>query len=322
MSATEKTSDIRLIALDLDGTTLTKRGITGRTRRTLEKAMVSGIHVVIATGRVYSALPSDVFQIKGLEYVITSNGAQITDLRKKKVIYSDCIDKDALKPVKTLLQKEGYPIELFTDGKAYIDRNVYEELREHGSAFMNAPYVLRTRIPVEQIYEFWDSHSERMENINIHFPSAAEKEKMRIKLSEMKDITVTSSVRHNLEIGGKQTSKARGLNALCRILQIDMKQVMACGDSPNDLAMIEEAGFGVVMANGEKEVLERADYVAPSNEREGVAYVVEKFVLGKAPEKWEICHKWSNLAVNSCYKAARKSLAALKRHGRRQDSDR
>ena len=71
---------IRLIALDLDGTTLTKRGITRRTRRTLEKAIAVGVPVAVATGRVFSALPPAIFRIRGLEYVVTSNGAQIRNL--------------------------------------------------------------------------------------------------------------------------------------------------------------------------------------------------------------------------------------------------
>lgn len=309
------TKEIRLIALDLDGTTLTKRGLTRRTKRTLEKAIASGVHVVVATGRVYSALPASVFKIKGLEYVVTSNGAQITDLKAGKVIYSDCIKPEALKDVKEFLQKLAYPIELFTEGKAYIGKEIYEDLRLHGSTFMNAAYVLRTRTPVESIYDFWDCHEERIENINIHFPSISQKKAARESMQALKDVTITSSMRHNLEIGGKQTSKARGLKALCQILHIDMCQVMACGDSPNDLAMIEEAGFGVAMGNGEREVLEGADFVAPSNENEGVAYAVEKFVLGQEPEKREAYYRWRNRIADLCYSAVRKGAAVLK--GRR-----
>ncbi len=89
---TEKTwnpASIRMIALDLDGTTLTRDGLTRRTKETLEEAIRRGIHVVIATGRTYTALPERVHQIQGLEYIITSNGAHISEAQTGKFIYSN-----------------------------------------------------------------------------------------------------------------------------------------------------------------------------------------------------------------------------------------
>ena len=68
---------IRMIALDLDGTTLTRSGLTRRTKETLEEAIRRGIQVVIATGRVYASLPEPVKKLQGLRYIITSNGAHI-----------------------------------------------------------------------------------------------------------------------------------------------------------------------------------------------------------------------------------------------------
>ena len=113
--------NITLIGLDLDGTTLTRSRITPRTRKALEEAIRRGVHVVVATGRVYTALPADVFEIKGLEYVITSNGAIITDLRKKKVIHENCIGAEPLQRALEILREHPqYPIEVFTEGNAYI----------------------------------------------------------------------------------------------------------------------------------------------------------------------------------------------------------
>ncbi len=75
----ERLAGIKLIALDLDGTTLTREGLTRRTKDTLEEAIEQGIDVVIATGRVFSALPEKIHNIKGMRRIITSNGAHITD---------------------------------------------------------------------------------------------------------------------------------------------------------------------------------------------------------------------------------------------------
>ena len=63
------------------------------------------------------------------------------------------------------------------------------------------------------------------------------------------------------------------------MLGIRREEIMACGDGDNDIVMLKEAGFGVAMANGEEQVKEAADYITLSNEEDGVADVIEKFVL-------------------------------------------
>lgn len=280
---------ISLIALDLDGTTLVRGRITPRTRRALETAVKKGIHVVIATGRTWCALPKDIFRIRGLEYVVTSNGAMITDLRSGEVIYENCIDPEPLKQVAGLLRENSrFPVEVFTGGKAYIGRPVFEDIRDHGSTYMSRSYILRTRQPVDQIYDFLEEHISAIENINIHFEQFEDKAAMKEILKRIPAITVTSSVPHNLEIGGATTSKASGLAALCGILHTDLSSAMACGDSPNDMAMLAEVGLGVAMGNGEPEVRAMADFVAPSNEDEGVALAVERFALGVERPAWQL----------------------------------
>ena len=75
--------------------------------------------------------------------------------------------------------------------------------------------------------------------------------------------------------------KAKCLEKLLERMQIDRKNVIACGDGFNDLSMIEFAGLGVAMANAQQVVKNAADYITLSNEEDGVAAVVEKFFLKK-----------------------------------------
>lgn len=275
--------EVRLIALDLDGTTLRKGSILSEhTKNTLERAIRSGVHVVIATGRVFSALPEVVFDIEGLEYIITSNGAHITRLKDMKRIYSDYPDGESMEEVRDILDAaKEYPIEVFTDGAAYIDRAVYEDVRDNGSDYMDAAYIVRTRTPVDDIYGFLSRHRDAIENINIHFRNFEDKADFKKTLSRVSGITVTSSMPHNLEIGGSATSKASAISALCSLLDIEERDVMAAGDSPNDEAMIKAAGIGVAMGNAEEEVKACADFITLPNSEDGVAYAVKKFVFGE-----------------------------------------
>ena len=274
--------NIKMIALDLDGTTLNGWRLTENTQKTLEEAIEKGVHVVIATGRTYSSLPEEIFKIKGLEYIITSNGAHITNLPADEIIYSNCTEGKVIEELSHLLEKSSkFPIEVFTEGRAYIDKEVFDHISVYGSTYMNVGYIQRTRKPVPEIYNFLRMHKDNIENINIHFELLEEKAEFKEILEKIEGITVTSSFPHNIEIGGPTTSKATAIEYLCRSLDIDRSEVMACGDSLNDCAMIEFAGLGVAMGNAEDEVKEIADFITLSSSEDGVAYAVKIFVLEK-----------------------------------------
>ena len=92
-------------------------------------------------------------------------------------------------------------------------------------------------------------------------------------------LELVGSLRYNIEINAAGVNKGKGLVNLGRMLGIRREEIMACGDGDNDIVMLKEAGFGVAMANGEEKVKEAADYITLSNEEDGVADVIEKFVL-------------------------------------------
>ena len=199
-----------------------------------------------------------------------------------KQIYFNYPDENAIEQVGDFLAvRKEFPVEVFTCGKAYIDRTVYEDVRDNGSDYMDAKYIVKTRNPVDDIYGFLKEHRREIENINIHFRNFDDKAELKKLLALNSEITVTSSMPHNLEIGGKTTSKAKAIAALCEILGIDEKNVLAAGDSPNDEAMIKAAGIGVAMGNAEEEVKACADFVTLTNQEDGVAYAIEKFVFDR-----------------------------------------
>ena len=271
---------IKLIALDLDGTTLNNdRVISERNRKALQQASEMGVNIVIATGRPFSALPEDVFEIPAIRYVLTSNGASITDLKEDKTFYKNCLSPLAVEKSVELLRQHDYVVECFVKGIAYIDRPYFEEVKRTGSSIRNIDYILKTRNPVDSIYDFMLEHRDEIENININFEDISEKPAMKEKLLTLPETTITSSFNHNLEIGGATTSKAEALSQMGNLLGIRQVEMMAIGDSPNDMAMMLASGMPVAVGNAEEEVKAIAKYVAPSNHEDGVADAVEKFVL-------------------------------------------
>lgn len=271
---------IKLIALDLDGTTINDdRVISRRNREALQRAADQGVNIVVATGRPFSALPEDVFEIDAIRYVLTSNGASITDLKENKTFYENCLSPLATEASVALLREHSYIIECFVKGIAYIDGDYYRQVKQTGLSFRDVEYILTTRNPVDDVFQFMLDHKGHVENINVNFEDISEKPAMREKLLTIPETTITSSFPHNLEIGGATTSKAEALRQMGKLLGIESGEMMAVGDSPNDIAMLLACGLPVAVGNATEEVKAVAKYIAPTNHEDGVADAVEKFVL-------------------------------------------
>ena len=122
MAAYRNNSGIRLLALDLDGTTLRHNGTLGeRTAQAIRKAVSCGIEVVPATGRAYSTLPCEVVELEGLNYVVTSNGAAVYKIKNGERIWSNSVSENAAERImqEVFSKREKVCLEVFIDGIAY-----------------------------------------------------------------------------------------------------------------------------------------------------------------------------------------------------------
>lgn len=274
--------EIKMVGLDLDGTTL-KYGdvLSERTLDTFRRAKEKGVHIVIATGRTGRSLPPVLFEVPEIEYVITSNGAHIIRLEDMSTIYEDIIKPENVSIVVERARAMGYVFEAFVDGTAYIDRVVYEGMQREPEKYKyrDIEYVLRTRRPIEDIYSFTESHGNRIENISITFEGEDDRRRIFNELGDVDGLTLTSSFTNNVEIGGSTTSKAQALMHLLDMLHLTPENLMTCGDSPNDGKMIELAEVGVAMADSHPYILGIADYVTDTCFEDGVAKAIERFVL-------------------------------------------
>ncbi|MBQ1406829.1 MAG: HAD hydrolase family protein [Eubacterium sp.] len=298
--------DIKMIALDLDNTTLRKdKSLSDRTRNALVEAMKRGVYVVVASGRVFSSLPENVMGMPGLKYVINSNGACITELpddgprfmydtasdvtglrNMRKLdpaygtrIYNHFLPEETVRKITDVLAGNGVLPEVLAGGYVYMDEAMYRDIEMNGSSFRHIDYTLWSRRPAHDIYAIIDENISCIETINMSIEDNELREKVKAELKQIEGVTVTNSVWFNIEVEAEGTSKGSALAFLLDQLGLDPSQLMACGDSPNDGDMIKLAGLGVAVANAEPVILELADYVTDSSMEDGVAKAVEKFVL-------------------------------------------
>lgn len=272
---------IKLIALDIDGTTLMSDGsLSQRNKEALIRATDSGIHVVIATGRCYDALPGQLTDLKGIRYALTSNGAQTRDLHTGDTLEGNYLTASAVAESAQLLRSHsGFMVEIFTDGKAYMDKAHYDGVCSGEISWRSRNYVRDTRSPVEDVLEFMLQHQHTIENINIFFEHLSDKDRLKPHLDLLNNVTITSSFDNNWEIGGATTNKGAALQSLARMLYINKEEILACGDSPNDEEMLKVAGTPVAVGNAKESVRRLAVHIVAENDQDGVAEAIEKFAL-------------------------------------------
>ncbi len=131
------------------------------------------------------------------------------------------------------------------------------------------------------IYGVMERENRAMDKAQGLFADMGERGRAWEELEAVGGLALVGSLGYNIEINAAGVNKGRGLLELGVLLGIRREEIMVCGDGDNDVSMLEEAGFGVAMGNAEEQVKAVADYITCSNDDEGVARAIEKFVLGR-----------------------------------------
>ncbi|WP_228275745.1 Cof-type HAD-IIB family hydrolase [Gracilibacillus oryzae] len=243
--------DIRLIALDMDGTLLnTKHKVSEANKEAIIKAREKGVEVIISTGR-HLQTSSKIAKELDIHYLITVNGSEIWtstgDLIARQTIDAKVIEK-------LVALKDEHKTWAWLSSVDKIWRGeVPEDINAH-----------------EWLKFGFDTTTPEM------------KEKLMETLGGWEDIELSNSSPTNIEVNAVGVNKAAAIEVVCERLGITMDQVMACGDSLNDIKMIQQAGVGVAMGNAQEAVKKAADWSTATNNDDGVAKAIEKFVLKNA----------------------------------------
>ncbi len=273
---------IKLIASDLDGTLLTsKKEITPRLYEALEKINEMGIYFVPSTGRPFTSLPQDVKDLPFLKYVITSNGASVYDAQEKYDIVQNFLTPEAVDITLEIAKELPVIIEFFKYGKAYIAKEVFDDLSPYHLTESHIHYIKTTRIPVKDFFGEIERNKSALENINLVFSDMELRKQTWDLLKSKNHASVTASSPKNIEITSKDATKARALKKLCQVLGIARENTLAMGDGDNDLPMLRFAGVGVAMANGEEHVKKAANLIADDCNDFGAAKILEQIIAQK-----------------------------------------
>jgi len=272
--------DIRLIAMDLDGTLLTTdKRLTARNRSAMEKAAEMGNYIVPATGRIYAGLPEEIRELSFIRYLILANGAAVYDREEDQVLYRAEI------PQQTALQVfdwlDGFPAiyDCYQDGQAYMTAEMLKKADRYAPSPIYLKMILSLRKPVPDLKEQIRKRGGAVQKIQAFCQTAETQELVMQKTAErFPQLAVTSSIARNIEINDGRANKGAALQALCEYLGIGTEGAVAFGDGSNDLSMIRAAGIGVAMENGVQAAKDAADRIAPGNDEDGVGRVIEDLI--------------------------------------------
>lgn len=240
----------KLIALDMDGTLLNeKQEISEENRIWMNKALEAGITVILSTGRGVQKVYPYCDQLRLNTPIVAVNGSEVWKA-PRQLLKRHLLDVESIRSLHAMAVRYdtwfwSYAVEGVFNRDQWLDDLHAVQWLKFGYYTENDEHRARILewLEAEGIYEITNSHP------------------------------------FNLEINPKGISKASGIREVCALLGIGMDEVVAMGDSLNDMAMIREAGLGVAMGNAQEPLKAAADLVTVTNNENGVAKVIKEYVL-------------------------------------------
>lgn len=258
----------KLVATDIDGTLLdSNKQLTATNKSVIEEAIKNNVIFAISTGRPYFTTKkiSDLF-----DYdipLILYNGACVMMSKSQKVIYKCNLTKtQALSIIRIINAKNGSYC-FWKNEELYVNRLDSYTLKYTKDAGLQ-PKIVTPETDMNEITKiiWFDENS----NLRLY---------QQTIIKTLTGVNFFTSQPTFLEFVSDGISKAVALDRLGQYFNIHQEEIIAIGDGQNDLAMITYAGLGVAMENAESELKEQADFITLSNDCDGVAYVIKKYIL-------------------------------------------
>lgn len=264
----------KLLAVDMDGTLLKKdKTISNASLTAIKKAKEKGVKVILATGRPVKGIQKYLQELNLIEdgdYTVAFNGAVVQETKSKKIVAQNLLSINDIHYLYSLSRTLKVNIHALTPSACITPKvNKYSELESN----MNS-------IPLEVV----DFHNISNDTSIVKIMFIDEEQILNEVISKLPvevydKYTVVRSSLYFLEFLNKKVNKGVGVELLSKKLGIKPEEVICIGDAGNDIHMIKFAGLGVAMGNAFADVKEAADYVTHTNEEDGVAHVINKFIL-------------------------------------------
>ena len=288
----------KFIAIDLDGTLLNSYGeISNENKEALKEVIDKGVQVVLTSGRISKAIEYISNQIGRNNYLISGNGTTIYDIKNDIEIYNKCMSKETVLKTIEICEENSIYYSVFGENSIITKSLGYNVLVYNSENYKKSP-DMKTKINViPNVYKYIkNSKQNRFSKITICDSSKIIFKGILRKLKEIKNIEVLDvahmsrkKIRKGTEqtelqyfytdITNKDVNKWNAIKFLIDNLGISPGEVLTIGDNSNDKEMIINAGLGIAMGNSAPHIKEIADDVVGSNDNNGVAEALYKYVI-------------------------------------------
>ena len=268
----------KMLVTDMDYTLLNKeKKVSDRNREALRRAREKGVHAVVATGRIYTSARIYA-KLLGLSTpIIASNGAIIKDA--SKTVFRDILSQDTVREMLRLCHKYGAYCHFFTENTIYSEKLINVSLRyTEWNKYVGEEDQVKIRI-VDDGEEIVEAAKTEVLKAVVFDEDDEKIQKLRDGIMETGIVSVSQSMKHNLEVMNKGVTKGNAVRILAQMYGINREEIIAIGDNENDISMIEYAGLGIAMGNAEEILKRAADHVTGDYQEDGVAEAIEKFIL-------------------------------------------
>jgi len=264
----------KMVAIDLDDTLLADDlTISPQTIEAIQQSVNKGVVVTLATGRMYRSALKYAKEIRLDVPIITYQGAYVKNIISGEILYQRLIPFDLSIDILNRLKDMDKVVQIYLDDQLYVEK-------EH-------PYIEKYSKISQISYHIVDDLIDTLRSANtlpmkILTIDQPEEIKRMLDLFQpvyQNKVHVTISKPHFLEFSHPEATKGQAIQYLADKMGISLDQVIAIGDSYNDLDMIQMAGLGVAMKNGHPTIKAIADYITKSNNDHGVWEVLQKFIL-------------------------------------------
>ena len=273
--------DIRIIALDLDGTLLdSEKRLSEVNRDALQRAAAKGVLIVPTTGRFFGMMPPAVRDLPFVRYAITINGAQVYDRETDTALVRDEIPLDMALGIMEVLDRYDVIYDCYRQNWGWMTAALQDKAADYATNEHYLKMVREFRKPVPELKQHLretaaDGDVQKVMLFATNRERSTAIDCLR-KLSDeisarFPEIKVTASTWNNIELNIRTAHKGNALRRFAEHLGLTLDNCMAFGDGMNDFTMVEAAGLGIAMANAEPEVKRVAKWIAPSNDEDGVA---------------------------------------------------
>ena len=265
--------DYKLIAIDLDGTLIDHRlTVAPRVKSAIAAAQAQGVTVTLASGRMFAAMVPFAQELNIEAPLICYQGGLVRHPVTEETIFHLAVPVDQAREVVALARTRGIQVNAFVNDRLHV-----ETMTAEAEAYMRLARVEATVVPDLAAF-LLDNPSTKLVLVNL------DESKTNRLVEELTDhfgkhLGITKSHAYYTEAIHPDVSKGRALTQLANALNISLDQTVGIGDNLNDLSLVETAGFGVAMGNGDPRVKAAADFVTATYEEDGVAVAIEKHVL-------------------------------------------